>query len=206
MYTYSSHQSNMLQFTLIPSPNMSIAAQASMAINAGCSWIEIDPTGIGDNDLQSIIDTCRDHEIILVFKHNDLLLEKTRVHGIHLGQADIDPLQLRERLGGHPIIGVDVTSETPMQPLKRADIDYVVLTGYPDNISTSDIQSLHNNQQSQGITFPIVVSGQIKSSELQSLINAGASGFNIDINSLQAPEYEVSLAAFKNAADSISRH
>lgn len=196
----------MLQFTLTPNPNMSIVTQVSMAINAGCSWIEIDPTGIDDNDLQFIIDTCRDNETILVFKHNDMLLEKIRVHGIHLGQGDIDPIQLRERLGGHPIIGVDVTSNTPMQPLKQADIDYVVLTGYPDNISTSDIQSLHDSQQSQGISFPIVISGRIKPSELQTLIDAGASGFNIDINSLIAPEYEMSLAAMKSATDNLSRH
>ena len=185
---------------------MSLADQASMAVKAGCAWIEIDPTVTDNDGLQAIINICRENEVILIFRHNDLLLEKTRVHGIHLSQGDIDPVKLRERLGGHPIIGIDVTPDSPMRPLKQADVDYIVLNGYPDNYGINDITQLRDNQLSQGLTFPIVVSGRIDTSELQTLIDAGASGFEININSLQAPEYNVALAAFKKATDNVTVH
>lgn len=185
---------------------MSLAGQTSMAIKAGCTWIELDPDGVADNELQDIIDKCRDNGIILVFRHNDVLLEKTRVHGIHLSQGDITPDKLRERLGGHPIIGIDVTPDVSLQPLKRADADYVVLNGYPEMTTIDDVTRLRDNQLSQGITLPIVVSGHMSPNDIQPIIDAGASGFNIDISSLQAPVYEASLSAFKNAADNITAH
>jgi len=195
----------MLQFTLTTCPDMTLADQAAMAAKAGCAWIEIDPTNVPDDTLNTIIDTCRDNGIILVYIHNDILLEKMRVHGVHLSNGDSDPTELRNRLGGHPIIGVEITPDTPMQPLKIADVDYIVLGEYPDKTNTTIIRRLADTQSEQGISIPIVVSGRIEPSEIQSIINAGASGINIDLKSLKAPEYEISLASFITECNNIVR-
>ncbi len=195
----------MLQYTLTDNDNIGIVEQTRMAINAGCAWIEVDPTNVPDTTLDEVIELCRDREIILVFRHHDVLLEKTRVHGVHLGEGDAKPLQLRERLGGHPIIGVDVTTESALAPLKRADVDYVVLEGYPEKSTLSMISNLQQKQVEQNILIPIVVSGKIVPGEIQSIVDAGASGINIDISSLQGPEYEASLASFISACNNVVR-
>lgn len=195
----------MLQYTLTGNSNIGITEQTRMAINAGCSWIEIDPTLVPDSTLDEIIDLCRTGEIILVFRHHDDLLEKTRVHGIHLGKGDADPLALRERLGGHPIIGVDVTTESALATLKRADVDYVTLEGFPETSTLSTISELQQKEVEQNTLIPIVVSGRIATGDIQSIIDAGASGINIDITSLQGPEYEASLATFISACNSVER-
>lgn len=195
----------MLQYTVIPNNNIGQVEQTAMAISAGCQWIEIDPTDIDTDKLDRIIEKCRESEIILVFKHNDSLLEKTRVHGIRVGAGDADPQQLRDRLGGHPIVGVYVTPDTQLAPLKRADVDYIVLDGFPEKTTLETISKLREAETVQNINIPIVVEGHIKQTDIQAIIDAGASGINIDIESLQGPEYEASLAAYVGTCNSVKR-
>lgn len=177
---------------------MDLQEQASMAINAGCQWIEIDPQGVDNPTLDFIIDTCRQAGVILVFHHQDSLLEEKRVHGIKLNSNDIDPLKLRERLGGHPIIGVEIASDATidLHSLKRADVDYVQLNGYPSSTFSYDVNTLRKTMQEQSIEFPIVVEGVFSPADIPCLLQAGASGFNLDLRSLKGPQYALSLENF----------
>ena len=186
----------MLQFTLTPNNSIDIDKHAAMAIASGCQWLETDPANVDEETLDRVIDACREAGVILTFYHRDEVLEKKRVHGIHLADSDTEPTELRQRLGGHPVIGVDVNPDTPLQPLKRADADYVVLDGYPEKVTVDDIAALVKNETESGIMLPIVIRGRITPGEVQPLVDAGASGFNIDIRSLEGPEYEVSLKGF----------
>lgn len=186
----------MIQFSLKPSTNISLYNQTSMAINAGCQWIELDPADADNETLDAIINDCREAGVILVFHHNDAKLEEKRVHGVKLSTNDIEPLSLRDRLGGHPIIGVEVATDVELYPLKRADVDYVQLSDYPTHVTLQEVKALNDRMAQQGITFPIVVEGLIKEEDIKPLIEAGASGFNINIDSLKGPEYGPSLEKF----------
>lgn len=167
-----------------------------MAIDAGCQWIEIDPSSLDSNDLESIINLARQAGIILVFHHHDNKLEELRVHGVRLSDGDTGPLAVREKLGGHPIIGVEVATDVELYTLKRADVDYVVMSGYPHDVTTDRITALNRRMIQQGIQFPIVIDGMIRTDDIEPLLHAGASGFNISLHSLQGPSYRESLASF----------
>lgn len=193
----------MLQYTLTNNINKNLIEQTLMAINANCAWLEIDPDITTEENLNQIIDLCRTNEIILVFKHLDLLLEQKRVHGIHLGANDANPIELRNRLGGHPIIGVDMHTDTQLQTLKQADVDYIVLENYPTATTTEIVNSLREKEQKENILIPIVVSGHITCNDIQTLIDNGASGINIDINSLQGPDYGASLSQFITVCNNV---
>ncbi|MCM1532859.1 MAG: thiamine phosphate synthase [Ruminococcus flavefaciens] len=182
---------------------MTAKMQTDMAIKANCTWIEVDPTLLNDDELNYLIEQCRLNRTILTFCHDDLLLDKHRVHGIHLGAGDADPAKIREQFGGHPIIGIDADSNVALYPLKRADVDYVVLNGYPEAVDRSTISDLNKRQQEHGIIIPIVVGGRIMPQDIADIIAAGASGFNIDINSLSGPDYEQSLKEFIYTCDNI---
>lgn len=172
---------------------MGMAEQAAMAIKAGCQWLEIDTENLSDIQIQTLADEiipeCRESGVILVFRHHDIMVDKLRVHGIRLSDEDKSPLELRERFGGHAIIGVEVTNESDFAMLKRADVDYVVVK----SIVPVEIAAVKVKMTNVGVNIPIVAEGKISQEDYMSLLSAGASGYNIDITSLKGPEYEGSL-------------
>ncbi|MDE5607682.1 MAG: thiamine phosphate synthase [Muribaculaceae bacterium] len=188
----------MLQYTIVKSPLLSDVDQAKMAIDAGCEWIELDTAGANDDEIEKtavkIIPLCREAGVILVFKHHDILVDKLRVHGISLSRGDKEALELRERMGGHVIIGVEYSSDINWLALKRADADYLII----DSPTPDVISQIKNESFKAGLDIPLVAAGRLSTTEIASLWKAGASGFNIDINSLKGPEYTVSLKQIIN--------
>lgn len=175
-----------------------------MATACHCAWIEVDPAYTDKRTLENIINQCRENEVILVLKEDTDKLEETRVHGVHLGiDSPINPRDIRNKLGGHPIIGVSISENTPLAPLKKADVDYVVLDGYPEVTNCDTVSALSKAMFEQDAVLPIVVEGRINPEDIKPLIEAGASGINIDINSLKGPEYELSLKTFMAACQDI---
>lgn len=183
----------MLQFTITDSKLLTIEQQTEMAIKAGCQWIELDPKEIDGANVEEVIarviKSCQEAGIILIFKHDDILVDKLRVHGIKLSNTDASPLELRQRYGGHAIIGVEITPESDFAMLKRADVDYVVARSVdPKYITDIKVKMTETN-----VNIPIVAEGKMTLNNFMPLLSAGASGFNIDITSLKGPEYSVSL-------------
>lgn len=188
----------MLQYTITDSPKLGMTEQARMAVEAGCSWIELETAGLSDEKVEQIageiIPICREAGVIMVFTHHDVMLDKLRVHGIQLSAGDMSPLQLREKLGGHPIIGVDVTPASDFIMYKRADVDYVVSR----DVTPDAIRAIREKMAADAVTLPVVAQGRITAESIPALLEAGANGFNINIDALEGPEYAVSLAKFIN--------
>lgn len=182
----------MVQYTIIKSDLMSPVAQAEMAVAAGCEWVELDMTGYSAEETEdiasSVIPACKEGGVILVFKHHDVLVDRLRVHGITLSKGDAEALELRKRLGGHVIIGIEYSEDIEWTALKRADVDYIVV----DGATASLIESLNRQAQAVG-SIPIVARGNFSTDEMYRLHTAGAAGFNIDIHSLIGPNLRDSL-------------
>lgn len=191
----------MIQFSIINNTQIDIADQTTMAISAGCKWIEVDPSKVSDEDLNCIINQCKNAEIILTFKHDNALLDKHRVHGIHLSPTDIDPKSIRDTLGGHPIVGIDASVDTDLKKLKLHDVDYLVVPGFPNPKALETLKQLCKKIEDSGIDFPIVAEGIITIDMVSKLIASGANGLNIDIQSLQGPLFEPSLKAYIEVAN-----
>lgn len=184
----------MIQFTITNTSEMSAEAQARMAIDAGCTWVEFDTGGLSadaaEAESKAVIDLCRDAGVILTFTHDDLMLDRLRVHGIHLSDGDADAATLRENLGGHPIIGVDATEVTDFKALRRADVDYVVDT----TATPLSVKAIKEAMEAANVQIPIVVKGTISEDAIPGLIAAGASGLNITLDSLSQPNPGLSLS------------
>lgn len=193
----------MLQFTIIPTDTLPAFIQASSVITAGCQWIEIDPSLIDKMELDKIIKLCQTNEIILIYNHNDIMLEESRVHGIHLHHGDCSASELRARLGAHPIIGVDVTDNCDLTTLKQSDVDYIVIPSYQHPTYIDTIKSLYSRETEVAVEIPIVVQGTMSPADVADIIRAGASGLNIDYRSLSEDDFISSFTEFMNACSSL---
>ncbi|MDE7472280.1 MAG: thiamine phosphate synthase [Muribaculaceae bacterium] len=186
----------MLQYTISPCEALGALEQAQMAVDAGCQWIDIDPDDIDPTELGRIVEMCKSAGVILVYHHHDRLLDEHRVHGVLLANNDAEPVELREKLGGHPIIGIVYSVKFSASTARRADADYLMLEDYPTLTTLSTIAEVRQALNEANLSLPIVVGGIIEPDTIASLIEAGASGINIDIRSLKGPDYMASLAQF----------
>lgn len=176
--------------------------QATEVIDGGCEWIEIDPAGTATDDLVKlmtpIIELCRDKGVILVVKHDDKALDLTRIHGIVLSKDGTSLPTLRQSLGGHPIVGVEhaVEDTADYVALQRDDADYIV---YP-TVDPATIERLTDERNRAASPLPIVARGKIDTTTAQQLLNAGAQGLAIDIESLDPNDIK---SSFKALLDSL---
>ncbi len=100
----------MLQFITHPSEKYSIAEEVQMAIEGGCRWIQLRMKDASDEEVRNvaleIIPMCQETDTFLIIDDRVELVNELRVSGVHLGKEDMDPMQAREILGPHAIIGV----------------------------------------------------------------------------------------------------
>lgn len=119
----------MLQFITNPSDRWSIAEEVRMAIEGGCRWIQLRMKDASDEDVRrtalELIPLCRDHDTFLIIDDRVELVNELRVSGVHLGRGDMDPMEARELLGPHAIIGVTANTAEDIIKWKGKDVDYV---------------------------------------------------------------------------------
>ncbi len=124
----------MLQFITNPSDRWSIAEEVRMAIEGGCRWIQLRMKDASDEDVRrtalELIPLCRDHDTFLIIDDRVELVNELRVSGVHLGRGDMDPMEARELLGPHAIIGVTANTAEDIIKWKGKDVDYVGLLPY----------------------------------------------------------------------------
>lgn len=173
----------MLQFLTHSTAKYTIAELAQMAIEGGCSWIQVtDSTDDGSTlkeTVESLIPLCEENNTILIIDHDVELTKQTRVHGVHLAKHDMQPAEAREILGPHAIIGVDVESADEIISLKGIDIDYVVLNPFGKDLTVEKCRQIVMQAKTGGSELPISVRGNISIDDVEQLRSAGVNGIAI---------------------------
>lgn len=168
----------MLQYITSDSRQYSVDEQVQMVLEGGCRWIQISNPGAIDTDSMSrIIEMCREAGAFLTFEHDVTLCEKLRVHGVHLAPGDMAPLEARQQLGAHAVIGMSVTSAAEVIVLRKADIDYVQVGPFGSRYDTEFYRTLIGEVRAADILTPVVATGDIPAAMMPGLIAAGVNGF-----------------------------
>ncbi len=179
----------MLQYITNQSEKYSIPEQAQMVLEGGCRWIQLRMKESPIEEIRAVamelIPLCKEYEAFLVLNDHVELTNELHIHGVHLGQHDMPPMEAREILGPEAIIGV--TANTAEQIIKfiGMDVDYVGLgpmrftttkanlspvigiEGYRDIISTV---------RKAGVELPIVAIGGITLDDIPAIMSTGVNG------------------------------
>lgn len=149
-----------------------------MVLEGGCQWIQLTNPGAIDTDsMNRIIEMCREAGAFLTFEHDVALCEKLRVHGVHLAPGDMAPLEARQQLGAHAVIGMSVTSAAEVIVLRKADIDYVQVGPFGSRYDTEFYRTLVGEVRAADILTPVVATGDIPTAMVPGLLAAGVNGF-----------------------------
>lgn len=178
----------MLQFATDDSSRHPVGKQVELALQAGCRWIRVTGTP-ADETVEGLIPPCQDNDAILVLDNNIELVDKLRIHGLHLTEWTRGSLiAAREKLGPHAIIGVSYADSAQLKELSGLDVDYVV-TQAPanDNIVEYFTDFVKSLREVHTEIHP-VAAGEIPVSLYPSILATGIEGFEISGSVLDAPD------------------
>ena len=168
----------MLQFITHADSHLNIQEQVRKVIEGGCCWIQLSVDADRDvlrHEAELVIPICQTDDSFLVLDHDVELTDELKVHGVHLSPGDMLPLETREKLGPHAVIGVSVTTAAEIIALRSADIDYVQVGPYPE-FSLERYREIVDEIHQAEVKIPVVATGDIKAEDLKPLMATGISG------------------------------
>jgi thiamine-phosphate pyrophosphorylase len=191
----------MLQFITHPSEHYSIAEEAQMAIEGGCRWIQLRMKDASDDEVRQvameIIPMCRETDTFLIIDDRVELVNELKVSGVHLGKNDMDPLEAREILGPHAIIGITANTAEDIIRYKGKDVDYVGLGPFRHTTTKKNLSpvlgiegytSVISQVRQAGVELPIVAIGGITIDDIDAIMATGVNGIAVSGAIINAPD------------------
>lgn len=182
----------MLQFITDACDKYSIAEEVQMAIEGGCRWVQLRVKDATDDEVRlvamELIPMCRETDTFLIIDDRVELVAELKVSGVHLGKEDMDPLQAREVLGPHAIIGVTANAAEDIIKYKGKDLDYFGVGPYKFTSTKKNLapvlglegyRTLVKEVRDAGVQFPIVAIGGITKEDVKPLMETGVNGIAI---------------------------
>ena len=168
----------MLQYVTDVTAKRSVEDQIKDVLNAGCNWITINPEGMSEDEVKSLIEkimpACLEKQAFLLIKDKTDLAKETNVGGVVLSQESDTPSQARMTLGAAAVIGVEVADTSQIDRLIGLDVDYVVMPY--KTLGVDGIKGLCEYMEQKEMELPRVAAGGVGYDDISPLMDAGCNG------------------------------
>lgn len=168
----------MLQYVTDAAAKRSVEDQIKDVLEAGGNWITIDPAGMSDDEVKSLVEkimpACLEKQAFLLIKDKTDLAKATNVGGVVLGQESDTPSHARMELGAAAVIGVEVASTQQIDRLIGLDVDYVVMPF--KTIGLDGVKSLCRYMEQKEMELPRVAGAGVTYDDIAPLMDAGCNG------------------------------
>jgi len=191
----------MLQFITNESDKYSIAEEVQMAIEGGCRWIQLRMKDATDEEVREtaleLIPMCQETDTFLIIDDRVNVVNDLKVSGVHLGKDDMNPLEARELLGPHAIIGITANTAADIIKYKGKDIDYVGIGPFRFTTTKKNLapelgldgyKTIVDEVRAAGIELPLVAIGGITIDDIDSLMATGIQGIAMSGAIINAPD------------------
>lgn len=169
----------MLQYITDNSAKRSVEDQIKDVLAAGCNWITIDPDGMSDDDVKTLVEkvmpACLEKQAFLILKDRVELAKETNVGGVVLSKGCEFPSHARMALGAAAVVGVEVQTADQITALQGLDVDYIVMTPYK-TLGLNTIKNLCKYMEEKEMELPRVAAGGVAYDDIASLMDAGCNG------------------------------
>ena len=195
----------MLQFITNHSNKYSIAEEVQMAIEGGCRWVQLRMKDATDEEVREValelIPMCQENDTFLIIDDRVELVKELKVSGVHLGKQDMDPMEARELLGPHAIIGVTANTAEDIIKFRGKDVDYVGLGPFRYTTTKKNLapviglegyKEIVKQVREAGVELPIVAIGGITLEDVDDIMSTGVNGIAVSgsiINAVDPVEY-----------------
>lgn len=180
----------MLQYVTDANAKRSVEDQIKDVLAAGCNWITIDPSGMSDDEVKSLVEkimpACLEKQAFLLIKDRVQLAKECNVGGTVLSQEDVTPSQARMDLGAAAVIGVEVENTQQIDRLVGLDMDYVVMPY--KTLGLDGVKDLCQYMQQKEMELPRVAGIGVGYDDIAPLMDAGCNGVAMSEALADAPD------------------
>lgn len=191
----------MLQFITNPNDRYTVPEQVQMVLEGGCHWIQLRLKEATDAEFREIanevIPLCKEYDAFLVFDDRVELAMEMHVHGVHLGPDDMPPMQAREMMGPHAIIGVTAHTADQILRFQGMDVDYVGLGPFSHTetkkvlaptLGLEGYANILHAIRTAGMDINVVAIGGVTVDDVKPLLLTGVNGIAMSGAIINAPD------------------
>ncbi|MEG1835641.1 MAG: thiamine phosphate synthase [Oscillospiraceae bacterium] len=163
--------------------NETIEKQVEKALKGGVTLIQLREKHMSDDDFLAealrVKEICKKYNVPLIINDNVEVAIKSDADGIHVGQSDMDALNVRKRLGKDKIIGVSAGTVNEALIAEKSGADYLGVGAVfststkldANNVSLSTLTEICDK-----INIPVVAIGGISKYNVKELSGTGIDG------------------------------
>ena len=161
----------------------SLYSQVEKALKGGATFIQLREKNLGEEEFlaeaKEIARLCKSYHVPFVINDNVEIAKKVDADGVHVGQSDMEALDVRKTLGEDKIIGV--TAKTVEQALKAQahGADYLGVGAVFPTGSKTDVDVLDRGmirEITEAVHIPVIAIGGIGKDNVEKLAGNGLDG------------------------------
>ena len=194
---------------LISDGDLSVAAQF---LDAGGRWIQLRMKDASAEVIvcrgKEMLALCRKRRAVLVVNDAPQLAVAIGADGVHLGQADMPPIEARRIIGDGAVIGSTANTFEQIAARNDGETDYVGLgpfrfTTTKKNLSpvlgTEGYRTILGRMRTENIPLPVVAIGGIELPDIPQIMRTGVDGIALSGAIARADSPATPTANFLNA-------
>lgn len=156
------------------------------ALEGGVTFLQLREKELNQDDFKrealEIQEICNEYNVPLIINDNVNLAKEINADGVHVGQSDMEALDVRAILGDDKILGVSASTVSEALTAEEHGADYlgvgaVFPTGSKDDASTLSPKRL--KEICDAVSIPVVAIGGITKDNLVQLSGTGIDGISV---------------------------
>ena len=201
-----------VQFITHQTDSVSYKESALLALEGGCTWIQLRMKGATDDEAEPValelLDECRKRGATFILDDRVQLCKKIGADGVHLGKNDMPVNEARELLGHEFIIGGTANTFDDIKRLRAQSADYIGcgpfrFTRTKDNLAPilglDGYRRIVEQMQKELVRIPVCAIGGIELADVPALLDAGVQGVAVSGAILRADNPQEMMRSFLNA-------
>ncbi|MBO7135286.1 MAG: thiamine phosphate synthase [Spirochaetaceae bacterium] len=165
---------------------MTLEQQVELAIKGGATFVQLREKNADEDEFLELAlkvqKVCRAYRVPFVINDNVELAKKIDADGVHVGQEDMNALDVRKLIGSKKILGVSASTVSEALLAEKQGADYLGVGAVFATNSKDDAESVSHKTLKEicdAVKIPVVAIGGISLNNVDELKGSGIAGISV---------------------------
>lgn len=165
---------------------MTLEQQVELAIKGGATFVQLREKNADEDEFLELAlkvqKVCRAYRVPFVINDNVELAKKIDADGVHVGQEDMNAIDVRKLIGSKKILGVSASTVSEALLAEKQGADYLGVGAVFATSSKDDAESVSHQALKEicdAVKIPVVAIGGISLNNVDELKGSGIAGISV---------------------------